>query len=36
MPNNGVPLKSVLGVTEGHWKSHYLVDHIQLTISLPL
>jgi len=29
----GVTLKSRLGVTQGHWKWHHLVDHIRLHYS---
>jgi len=29
-------LKCSLEVTQGHWKWHYLVDHMRLAVSLPL
>ena len=34
--NNGVPLKSGLRVTQGHWKWRRSIDDIRLYISLPL
>jgi len=36
MSNNGVFLKSELGVTQGHWKWHHSVDRIRVSIRLPL
>jgi len=34
--NNGVTLKSGLGMVKGHWKWRHLMDLVRLAISLPL
>jgi len=33
--NNGVTLKSGLGVIQGHWKWHHSIDHIRVLIGIP-
>jgi len=32
---NGVTLKTRLGVVQGHWKWHHLIDRIRVPIHLP-
>jgi len=34
--NTSMTLKCVLGVFRGHWKWRQSIDHIQLTIGLPM
>jgi len=33
---NGMTLKLGVGVIQGHWKLHRLMDHIRLSVGLPL
>jgi len=33
--NNGLPLKSWLGVTQRHWELHHWIDHIRFPIRFP-